>query len=37
MFIFDGHGSHVTFEAIGQAQPFGLAMVTLLSHTSHAL
>jgi hypothetical protein len=34
---FNGHGSHVTFEAIEQAQTFKLDMVTLLSHTSHAL
>jgi hypothetical protein len=37
LFTFDGHGSHVTFEAIKQAQAFGLDMVTLHSHTSHAL
>jgi len=37
LFILDGHGSHVTFEAIEQAQKFGLDMITLLSHTSHAL
>jgi hypothetical protein len=37
MFIFDGHGSHVTLEAIEQAQAFGLDTVTLPSHTSHAL
>jgi hypothetical protein len=35
--IFNGHGSHATFEAIEQAQTFKLDMVTLLSHTSHAL
>ncbi len=35
MFIFDGHGSHVTLEAIEQTQPFELDMVTLPSHTSH--
>jgi hypothetical protein len=33
----DGHGSHVTFEAIEQVQEFGLDMITLLSHTSNAL
>jgi hypothetical protein len=33
----DGHGSHVTLKAIEQMQEFGLNMVTLLSHTSHAL
>ncbi len=35
--ILDGHGSHVTFEAIKQAQKFGLDMNTLPSHTFHAL
>ncbi len=37
LFIFTSHGSHVTFEAIEQAQAFGLYMVILHSHTSHAL
>jgi hypothetical protein len=37
MFIFYDHGSHVTLEAIEQTQTFGLDMVTLPSHTSHAL
>jgi hypothetical protein len=37
MFILDGHGSHVTFEAIQQAQKFGLDMIILPSRTSHAL
>lgn len=32
-----GHWSHVTLEAIKQAHQFGLDMVTLPSHTSHAL
>jgi hypothetical protein len=32
-----GHGSHVSLKAIKQAQQFGLDMITLLSHTSHAL
>jgi hypothetical protein len=36
LLILDGHGSHVTFEAIGQAKKFGLNMITLVSHTSHA-
>jgi len=36
LFIFDGHGSHVTLKTIKQAQAFGLNIVTLLSHTSHA-
>ncbi len=33
MVIVDGHGSHVTFEVIKQAQAFRLDMVTLFSHT----
>jgi len=37
LFILDGHGSHVTFEAIKQVKKFGLYMITLPSHTSHAL
>jgi hypothetical protein len=37
LLILDGHGSHVTLEAIEQAQEFGLDMITLPSHTSHAL
>jgi hypothetical protein len=36
MFILDGHGSHVTLKAIKQAQKFGLDLITLFSHTSHA-
>jgi len=36
-FILDGHGSHVTLEAIEQAQKFGLDMITIPSHASHAL
>ncbi len=35
--ILDRHGSHVTIKAIEQVQEFGLKMVTLSSHTSHAL
>jgi hypothetical protein len=37
MLILDGHGSHVTLEAIKQAQKFGLDMNILPSHTFHAL
>ncbi len=33
----NGHGSHVTLEAIAQAHEFGLNMVTLQAHASHAL
>ncbi len=35
--IIDGHGSHVTLEAILQAQEMGLNMIILPSHTSHDL
>ncbi len=35
--ILDGHGSHVTLKGIEQAQTFGLDMVILPSHSSHAL
>jgi hypothetical protein len=37
LLILNSHGSHGTLEAIGQAQTFGLDMITLHSHTSHAL
>jgi hypothetical protein len=37
LLILDGHGSHVTLEAIEQAKEFGFDMITLPSHTSHAL
>jgi len=37
LLILDGHGSHVTFEAIEQVQEFGLDMITLPLHTSHEL
>jgi hypothetical protein len=37
LLILDGHQFHVTLEAIKQAQEFGLDMITLPSHTSHAL
>jgi len=37
LLIVDGHSSHVTLEAIEQAHEFGLNMVTLPAHTSHAL
>ncbi len=36
MLILDGHGSHVTFETIEQAKEFGIDMITLPSHASHA-
>jgi hypothetical protein len=37
LLILDGHGSHVSLEAIKQVQQFGLDMITLPSHTSRAL
>jgi hypothetical protein len=33
----DGHGSHVTLEAIKQVQQIGLHIITFFSHTSHVL
>jgi len=37
LLILNGHGSHVSLQAIKQVQQFGLDMITLLSHTSHVL
>ncbi len=37
LLILDGHGSHVMIEAFEQVIEIGLDMVTLPSHTSHAL
>jgi hypothetical protein len=37
LLILDVHNSHVTLEAIKQAHELGLNMVTLPTHTSHAL
>jgi hypothetical protein len=37
LLILDEHGFHVTLETIKQTQEFGLNMITLLSHTNHAL
>jgi hypothetical protein len=37
LLILDEHSNHVTLEAIKQAHEFGLNMVTLPTHTSHAL
>ncbi len=37
LLILNGHGNHVTLEAIKKANFFGLNMITLPSHTSHAL
>jgi hypothetical protein len=33
----DGHGNHLTLEAISQAKEINLDTITLLSHTSHVL
>jgi hypothetical protein len=37
LLALDGHGSHVSLEAIEHAQQFGIDMITLPSHTSHTL
>jgi hypothetical protein len=37
LLILDGHGSHVTIKVIEQKKDFGLNMITLPTHTSHAL
>jgi hypothetical protein len=37
LFILDGHGCHVTLEAIEGLQTFGLDMITLRSHTNYVL
>lgn len=37
LLILDGHNSHVTLEVIHKASQAGIDMVTLPSHTSHAL
>jgi hypothetical protein len=37
LLILDGHNSHVTLEVIMEAKRVGLDLLTLPSHTSHAL
>ena len=37
LLILDGHNSHVTLEVAQQAKTIGLDLITLPSHTSHAL
>jgi hypothetical protein len=37
LLIIHGHGSHVTLKDLEQAMALGLDMITLPSHTSHAL
>lgn len=37
LLVLDGHGSHVGLEAMEQAKTMGLDIITLPSHTSHAL
>jgi hypothetical protein len=36
LLILNDHGNHVTLKAIEQAHEFGLDMITLHAHTSHA-
>jgi hypothetical protein len=37
LLVLDGHGSHFTLQIMKHAQEFRLDMITLPSHTSHAL
>jgi hypothetical protein len=37
LLFLDGHGSHVTLEAIAQTHEVGLDMITLPIHTSHVV
>jgi len=37
LLIMDGYGSHVILKAINNSHKFDLHMITLPSHTSHAL
>jgi hypothetical protein len=37
LLILDGHNSHMTLEVIHKAAQAGIDMITLPSHTSHAL
>jgi hypothetical protein len=37
LLILDGHGSHVTTDVVKTARAVGLDMLTLPSHTSHAM
>jgi hypothetical protein len=37
LLILDGHGNHVMLEALEHARDIGLDIITLSSHTSHAL
>jgi hypothetical protein len=37
LLILDGHGNHVTLEAIKQVHEFGLEIIILPSHTFRAL
>ena len=37
LLILDGYNSHVTLEVVGRAKAVRLDLLTLLSHTSHAL
>ena len=37
LFILDGHGYHVTMDVVKTARSVGLDLLTLPSHTSHAV
>ncbi len=36
LLILNSHGSHITLEVVEQAHEFGLDMIILFAHTSHA-
>ena len=37
LLVWDGHNSHVTLEVVISAMNFGLDIISLSSHTSHAM
>ena len=37
LLVLDGHNSHVTLEVVKSTMDFGLDIISLPSHTSHAL
>jgi hypothetical protein len=37
LLVLDGHGNHITLKEVKQAHEFGLDMIILHAHTSHAL
>jgi hypothetical protein len=37
LLVLDGHNSHITLDVVHEAKRAGLDLITLPSHTSHAL